>query len=318
MRAACLIVSISLALPSFALAAPKEAAEHEKKGQIAFIKKDWATAKTEYAAAWETSKSPQDAYFAGRATEELGHAQEAASWYQKALGAGKLAEEKDARARLAALEKKPVAVTIETEPEGATIRIDGTASSQKSPFFVRLSPGTHKIVAEFGGKTAAKEIEVAPFTPVTVKIEVSAPSGTPAPTTEPPKPAEPVAPAEPVPPAPAPQPTPEPAPVTTTSHASSTRQAAYVTGGIALVALGFGTVYGIKALDDRSKYNDFPTQGRADLIKRDRLVADIGFALGIGLAVTSVVLYVNSSKHEVAIAPIASPTLAGFGFATRF
>lgn len=312
MRFTCLLLSLSLSLPSLALAAPKAAIEHEKKGQIAFVKKDWPLAKSEYAAAYETSKSADDAYFAGRAAEELGTFQEAANWYAKVTSG---AHDKDARARRSALEKKPVAVTIETVPEGATVRIDGTASSQKSPFFVRLTPGSHRIVAEYEGKSAAQDVEVAPFTPLTVKLEVGASSTTaPAPTeATPPAPVEPVA----------PPPTPvesAPAPVTTDTRTttSGTRTAAYVTGGIAIVALGFGTIYGIKALDDKSKYDDHPTQERADLGKRDRLVADLGFAIGIGLAVTSVVLYVKSSKHEVAIAPMVSPTTAGLGFAARF
>jgi hypothetical protein len=308
-----LLLSLSLSMPSLALAAPKGAVEHEKKGQIAFVKKDWSNAKSEYAAAYEISKSADDAYFAGRAAEELSAFAEAAGWYGKVTSG---AHDKDARARLSALEKKPVAVTIETVPEGATVRIDGTASSQKSPFFVRLVPGSHHIVAEYEGKSAAKDIEVAPFAPLGVKLEVGAASDAAAA----PAPIEPA-------PAPAPAPTePTPAPVapapvtvdTQTGGTSSTRTAAYVTGGIAIVALGFGTLYGIKALDDKSKYDDHPTQERADLGKRDRLVADIGIALGLGLAVTSVVLYVKSAKHEVAIAPMVSPTTAGLGFAARF
>jgi hypothetical protein len=309
-----LLLSLSLSLPSLALAAPKGAGEHEKKGQIAFVKKDWPLAKSEYAAAWEISKSADDAYFAGRAAEELGTFAEAAGWYGKVTSG---AHDKDARARLAALEKKPVAVTIETVPEGATVRIDGTASSQKSPFFVRLVPGPHRIVAEYEGKTAAKDVEVAPFVSMNVKLEVGAPTSTTAPAE--PAPTPPPAPVE---PAPAPAPVePAAAPIVDTQKTtttSGTRTAAYVTGGIAIVALGFGTLYGIKALDDKSKYDDHPTQERADLGKRDRLVADNSLAIGIGLAVTSVVLYEKSTKHEVALAPMASPTTAGLAFAARF
>jgi hypothetical protein len=101
---------------------------------------------------------------------------------------------------------------------------------------------------------------------------------------------------------------------------------AYVTLGVAGVATGIGTYFGIRALSAKSDYNDKPTSKKADKVENSALVADMAFGVAITLGVTGIVLLTSpdeptsntstaksEKKHTFQFAPWATPKAAGFG-----
>jgi hypothetical protein len=97
------------------------------------------------------------------------------------------------------------------------------------------------------------------------------------------------------------------------------RRLSYVAAGGAVVFLGLGTIYGIKALKDDDAFAADPTPDREDIGRRHALVSDVTLVIGAGLAITSAVLFFTSKSTEtVAITPIATPNFAGGSFSIRF
>lgn len=84
---------------------------------------------------------------------------------------------------------------------------------------------------------------------------------------------------------------------------------AYVTGGIAVVAAGVGTGFGIAALGTRDDFNKTPTTKKADDGENQALIADMCFGIAITFGVTSAVLFLsdNGSKAASNAVPGASP-----------
>ncbi len=295
----------------------KDAAKHLANGKKLLEKKEYLKAKVELLAAQEQLGDPESAYYLGRAHEGLGEDAAAAAAYDKAT-AGKLPADlaKDATSRAAVLRKKPVKVTLESNPESAAVRIDGTEIAQKTPFFMHLAPGSHKFVFVLPGKPEIVRDElIEPLAPATIRVDFD------------PKPVVPTTPTKPVEPAPKPDPVvappaapPEPPPPADAPlrHVVSHRWIC-LTGTAALGFLAFGGIYGVKTLIDKSKYDAQQTPERRDLGKRDALITDVALGLGLGLAVTTVVLWVKTpSSSHVALTPWVSPALVGAGATFRF
>jgi len=314
-RALSLIVSLSVAVPfiapALAQATSVDATAQLKKGKEQFGKKLYKDARASFAAAFEAAPSGHAAFWAGRASEELQELELAADWYGKAIAAGKLAPGEDAAARLDALIKGPVTIVFDTNPDGATVRVDGKEFGQKTPFYAHLKPGAHHIVFELGGKSIEKDVELAPLKKTRVEVEFE-PRTTPKlePTPEP----------APVPtPTPVTAPTPAPEPTVTMRRTPLARRLSYITAGGAVVFLGLGALYGVKALKDDDAFAKDPTPEREDIGKRHALVSDVTLVIGAGLAITSAVLFFTSKSSEtVAIAPVASPNFAGGALSIRF
>jgi len=310
----CLAIATPFAAPVLAQTPTATAANLLKKGKEQFAKKAYADARTSFAAAYDASPSGHAAYWAGRASQALHEIELAADWYGKAMAAGKLEPGEDAAVRFDALKNEAVTVVFETNPDGATIRVDGKEYAQKTPFFAHLAPGTHHVVAELGGKSASRDVDIAPFKKARVEMTIEGAESAP----------RPVEPAEPAPPPPVTKVEPTvttPEPVTVVRYTPLKRRIAYITAGGAIVALGLGTIYGIKALSDDRAFEKDPTPEREDIGRRHALVSDISLVLGVGLAVTSVVLYLGSRNDRgetISFAPAVSPTFAGGGLSLRF
>ncbi|MBK7400116.1 MAG: hypothetical protein IPJ34_28650 [Myxococcales bacterium] len=317
-------LAVTPALTSSLLASPahadekKDPAAHLKAGKKLLEKKEYLKAKVELLAAQEQLGDPESAYYLGRAYEGLGEDANAAAAYDKATAtAGKIPADlaKDAATRAAALRKKPVKVTLDSAPESASVRIDGTEIAQKTPFFMHLAPGSHKFVFALPGKPEIVRDElIAPLVPAVIRVEFDP---------KPVVPTKPTAPVEPTPkvtPTPTPTPTPEPMPPAEAPlrHVVSHRWIC-ITGTAALGFLAFGGIYGVKTLIDKSKYDAQQTPERRDLGQRDALIADVALGIGLGLAVTTVVLWVKTpSSSNVALVPWVSPALVGAGATFRF
>jgi hypothetical protein len=311
-----------------------------KKGKDAFEKKDYKTAKEEFMKAEEILPAGTAEYYIGRCQEELGDPADAVKWYEKAQADTKLKEDlsKDAKTRADALKAKPAKVHVTSDPPGATIMVDGKAVPEKTPADIELAPGTHKITLQSAGKKDSEQsVEVAAFTGGTVNatLEAAAP---------PPVPAE-----DPFAGKKAPE-TPPPATTTTTTSTTTTTITpekrdmtwVWITGGAAIVALGVGTVFGIQALSKKKDFDDASAGGAnpnkaaaedaRDAGTRNALISDMGFGIGITLAVTSAVLYFTrpttdeakpaaaskKSGTTMSFAPVATPQGGGAFFKVAF
>lgn len=293
----------------------KEAGMHFKKGEDLFKKKQFKESKAEYEEAEELFPGATPKYWIGRNSEELGEYAEAAAWYDKAIELGKLKPEvqKDAQDRVAALKAKPAKVKITSDPPGAMIIVDGKALPEKTPADVELPPGKHKIALSADKKKPfEREVEVAPFKGGELVATLEA---------VPEKPVEPVAP-----PPPVATTTPPPGPALPPGQEDVTPRRdhtwVYVTGAAAIVGIGVGTFFGVKALSDKKDYDASPTQDIHDRGTRNALISDMGFGIGVTLAITSAVLFFTAPSGEPAkkaaglkVTPIAAPGAGGIGFA---
>lgn len=291
----------------------KEAGVHFKKGEDLFKKKQYKESKAEYEEAEELFPGATPKYWIARNAEELGQFEEAAAWYDKAVELNKLKPElqKDATDRVAALKAKPAKVSVTSDPVGATITVDGKALAEKTPATLDLAPGKHKIVLVAEKKKPfEQEIDVVAFkgAQLTATLE-----------------AVPEKIADKVPPPPPPVATTTPPPVTTPpvdAPRGRDHTWVYVTGAAAIVGLGVGTFFGVKALGDKSDYDKSPTQDIHDRGTRNALISDMGFGIGVTLAITSAVLFFTAPSAEapkaagsLRVVPVAAPGPNGGGFA---
>lgn len=298
-----------------------------KAGKDAFDKKEWAKAKEQFSIAEETLPAAAAEYYLGRCEEELGNGAEAVKWFDKALG-GKLKDDQaaDAKSRTEALKKKPVKVKVTSDPSGATILVDGKALTEKTPADIELPPGSHKITVQAAGKKDSEQtVEVAAFTPASVDAKLeAAPAAGPA---EDPFAKKPEVKPE--------EKKPAETPKTVTIQPKDYTWV-YVTGGLAIVGLGVGTVFGLQAMSQKSKFDDEVAAGNRagatdarDKGTRNALISDMGFGIGITLAVTCAVLYFTSPDDGKAeekkaakstttwtIAPVIGTTPNGKGVST--
>jgi tetratricopeptide (TPR) repeat protein len=103
----------------------------------------------------------------------------------------------------------------------------------------------------------------------------------------------------------------------------------YVAGGVAGAGAIVGTVFGVIALGDRSKFDQAPTRANADKTRTMSLVSDIGFGVALVSAVTGVVLLLThvgvqkspattARRLEPFVAPSVGPHGGGLVGAVRF
>jgi len=110
---------------------------------------------------------------------------------------------------------------------------------------------------------------------------------------------------------------------------------AYVTLGIATVAAGTGTYFGIRALSAKGDFEDHPTTSKADDVENNALIADMAFGVAITLGVTGIVLLtapdetqptaaakntrtVAKGTPKLVVAPFVAPKSAGAGALLSF
>jgi hypothetical protein len=114
-----------------------------------------------------------------------------------------------------------------------------------------------------------------------------------------------------------------------------------VTGGLAIVAAGVGTVFGVMALNDKSQFDKNPTTQTADNGDTHALIADMSFGVALTFGVTSAVLFLtrdeppanetapktgmakaeaDAKRNRVTLSPtpVVGPHSGGAGFTVRF
>jgi len=262
------------------------AKKHYGEGDKKFKAGDFAGAITEFKAANDIKSTPHAERYIGKCEDNLGHPQAAVEWYDKFLAhvPDKLATEADEiKKRAAEIKALPGKVHVESNPPGASVSVDGKPQSSPTPMDAELSPGPHTLkLSEPGRLPTEKQIDVAFASTQTVSANLDPePASAPSP--------PPVAAAPPSPPpsaAPSPPPPPE-------SHSMAP---ALITGGLAVVAAGVGTVFGVMALGDKSDFDKNPTTHTADNGDTHALIADMAFGVALTFGVTSAVLFLTRDE----------------------
>ena len=304
------------------------AKKHYADGEKKFKAGDFAGALDDFRAANAIKSAPQSERYIGLCEDSLGHLQEAVTWYDKFLAhvPEKMATQGDEiRKRELEVKAYPGKVHVESNPPGASVTADGKPLPAPTPTDVELAPGSHTIkFTEQGRLPAEKQIDVAfaSSQSVTADLDVEAATSSPVPVTPPPV----TTPVPAVPPPPAPEP--------------RSKVPAYVTGGLAVVAAGVGTVFGVMALSDKSDYDKNPTTQKADDGDTHALIADMAFGVALTFGVTSAVLFFTKDEQPAVPAaakmakasggdskrsgvtftptPWVGPHSGGAGFALRF
>jgi hypothetical protein len=255
-------------------------------GETKFKAGDYAGALTDFQGADAIKPASQAARYIGLCQDKLGKYSDAVSAYERFLSdvPPKLQKEADdLKKRVEEIKAMPGHVHIATTPPGAALTLDGKPAAALSPFDVDLAPGAHTIQAAAEGHTAAdRTVTVAFASRQDVNLDL--------PEVAPP----PVVAVAPVPP-PAPPPPPPPPP-----PAPRSKLPAIITGGLAIVAAGVGTAFGIITLSDKSTFNKNPTESTAETGQNHALIADMSFGVAITLGVTSVVLLLTKDDADAA------------------
>lgn len=260
------------------------AKRHYGEGEKKYKAGDYAGAEADFKAANDIKAAPQTERFIGLCEDRQGHLQSAVEWFDRFLAhvPEKMTEQGDEiRKREAEIKGIPGKVHVESNPPGAAVTVDDRPQSAPTPMDVELAPGTHvlKLTAQ-GRLPTQKTIDVAFASKQAVSADLD-PEPPP-----PPPPPPPVAAAPPPPPPAPPPPPPEP----------RSKVPAYVTGGLAIVAAGVGTAFGIMALSDKSNFDKNPTTSTADNGDTHALIADMSFGVALTFGVTSAVLFLTSDE----------------------
>ncbi|MBI2896522.1 MAG: PEGA domain-containing protein [Deltaproteobacteria bacterium] len=253
--------------------ATQRAREAYDRGRTQFAAQQYREALAAFQAAYDAKPHPTVLISIAECQERLEDFRAAVATLERYLADSPEARDRQqVQERIAAHRTRPAKINVTSEPAGAAIGVDGSASGQVTPATIEIAPGAHTISLTLEGyENATQEITVE-FAerrdlPLTLQTPV---------------PEEPELP-------------PEPAPVEEARTGGETAPV-WVAAGVAGVGLVAGAVLGFLALSDRSDFDDKPTVETADRGERFALFADIAFGVGIAAAVTTAVLYFTRSE----------------------
>jgi len=186
-RTTAFVLAISFLPEVTVLAAeadPKAAAKtHFERGVAAFNENRLAEAASEFSSAYDLTHAFKILYNVGQVNAALGDAVAAVDAYEKYLAQGGNAipsERKQAvQAELEKQRDRIGTVTLQVEPEGAEIRVDGKLVG-KAPLSeaLRLTEGKREVVVIASGYDAGvRELKVAPKSQMEIEIKLDKVSG---------------------------------------------------------------------------------------------------------------------------------------------
>jgi hypothetical protein len=291
-------------------AAIEEAKRTYGAGEQAYKAGDYKTAIQNFRAAQDILPTPQAGYWLAMSLKSDGQVPEAVAEFKTLLASplsDKLGPEKlaAAKAALEELNKTPGAVALSTEPAGATVSVDGEVRPGVSPLSIELPPGAHTITISMQGYQSMElELEVPPGSKGEQKVSLTAL----------PPPPKPVAGAAAVPTAQSQNVVVHATDVTT----KSSHVGRYVVFGLAGAGAVVGTIFGIRALNDKKDFERAPSDAVADKAERDAVISDVGFgaAITLGLAglVMATVTDVLPTGREKAVGAHDTPARPSFSF----
>jgi PEGA domain-containing protein len=264
-------------------AALDEAKRTYSAGEAAYKAGDYKSAIENFRAAQDILPTPQAGYWLALSLKGAGHVPEAIAELKTLLASpssDKLGPEKlaTANAALDELNKTPGTVALSTEPAGATVSVDGEVRPGASPLNVDLSPGAHTITISMQGYHSTElELEVPPGSKGEQKVSLTAL----------PPPPPPVAGVAAVPIAQSPRVVVH---ATGDVAAKQSKLGTYVVFGLAGAGAVVGTIFGIRALNDKKEFERNPSDAAADKAERDATISDIGFGAAITLGLAGLVM----------------------------
>lgn len=178
MRTALVTCCLGMALAAFA-APPTEADRRFRDGVALFNKSKFAEAARSFEAAFASSPKPAYLFNAATAYEKAGRLEEALRLYEKFAvttdNPVRIRQAKDAIRDLEALLAKTLShVTIEVDPQGAFLFLDGDSSPLATPFERWLPPGPHTATLKSLGHEERREtFELALGEPKTLRIKLA-------------------------------------------------------------------------------------------------------------------------------------------------
>lgn len=291
-------------------ASPRERARAAySAGQEAYAAGQYAAAEAHFGLADSLVPAVQAKYWRAMSLDQLGNVPAALAAFElvlsspdkQQLGPEKLAT---AEARQRALAATPAELVLNTTPPGARVNVSGVELKAPTPLTLRLAPGRHLIRVWLDGHEPQQvELTVSPgekLNPTLTLVPVANPRSENAPI-----PALPTAPVD-----------------STPAAAPRSPIPGIVTLGIAGASAIVGTVFGIKALGDKSDFDDRPTTAAADDVERNALIADMAFGVTLTLGITGIVLLLaedpapeaqvsSASPQRLRVAPYVAPTGAG-------
>ena len=276
-----------------------DAKKSYQAGEAKFKAGDYAGALADFQAADAIKPTPQAARYIGMSADKLSKYPEAVAAYDRFLAevpAKMQTEGAEIKKRSDEIKAFPGKVHVDANVP-ATVMVDQQPTKTMTPSDLDVPPGHHTLHFAADGRLAQdKEVDVAFASKQDVRAELEA-----APPPPPPSVAPVAATPPPTPPPAAPPPEPR------------SKVPAYVTGGLAIVAAGVGTVFGVMALSDKSDFDKNPTASKADDGENHALVADMSFGVAVTLGVTSAVLFLTKDDAPAAAAsatPVARPVIA--------
>jgi hypothetical protein len=154
---------VCAAAPALAQDPTTVARDHFKAAEAAEKRGDYERALTEYVAAYEAKPHPAVLYNIATIYERLGQPEEAARFYQQYLDERPDAPDGAAvQARMAGLRSRPSKLTIESDPPGARILLDG-AYQCDTPCELRVAAGAHEVSGAFAQGTPQRKRITAEF-----------------------------------------------------------------------------------------------------------------------------------------------------------
>lgn len=205
--------------------------------------------------------------------------------------------------QIAEMRRKPGTITVNSDPQGAGIWVDGTDTGLVTPSDVELTPGEHRLDVKLLPYQPAEQSLIVEFgTKKTVQLTLGKPP--------------PVAHAAIAGGSQATPPEPEPS----GRHLSPFF---WVAVGVTAAGAATTTVFGIIALNKHSQFEKTPTNELADDGERAALIADISLGVAAAGAVTATVLFFTAggkkpAEHAFSVVPVVGPSGGGLIGNARF
>jgi hypothetical protein len=236
------------------------------------------------------ARAPMLARYQAQCEDKLGKLREAAGHYEFfANNAPKtMTKEVDAaKKRVEEIRTMPGKIQFTANAEGTEVFLDDK-SVGKAPIEVDVPAGKHRVRAVAPGRDPwTGDMEIPYAARATVAIDMPVPPPPPAAVAVLPPPAPVQA-----------QPAPVQPVAATTAAEPKSKLPAYITGGVALAALGVGTAFGIKALGHQSDFDKNPTEDSANSGENAALIADMAFGVALTFGITSAVLFFSGDEDE--------------------